>query len=60
MKKKNFILIGISIILKFVMFMVLIPLLIFNSVMYYINIIKSLILVFSTPKKIINNAYVIS
>jgi hypothetical protein len=42
------------------MFMVLIPLLIINSVMYYINIIKSLILVFSTPKKIINNTDVIS
>lgn len=42
------------------MFMVLIPLLIINSVMYYINIIKSLILVFSTPKKIINNVDVIS
>lgn len=60
MKKKNFILIGISIILKYVMFMVLIPLLIFSSVMYYINIVKSLILVFSTPKKIINNTDVIS
>lgn len=41
-------------------YLIIIPLLIFITIIYYINIVKSLILIFSTPKKIINNDEVIN